>query len=183
MKTFVVIYDTFAHFEVILASYLLKTKGEIITVGINEDMVTSWEGYKIIPDTTIDKVVLDEVDVFIVPGGDPSKLFECSDFYTLINELSKNNKVIGGICSGTIHLAKANVLNGRKYTTSLDVNEYKEFCSSGYIDKNVVVEDNIITAKATGYVDFAIEIGKMMDIYEDENDLKETIKFFKEFKS
>lgn len=183
MKTYVLIYEDFAHFEVILASYLLKTKGEIITVGINKDVVISTEGYKIVPDIIIDNVVINDVDVLIIPGGDPNKLYEYDGVYKLISKIYEKNKIIGAVCVGPIHLAKASVLNGKKYTTSLDVSEYNEFDSSKYVDENVVVDGNIITAKASGYVDFAIEMGKVMDIYEDENDLMETIQFFKYFKS
>jgi hypothetical protein len=48
---------------------------------------------------------------------------------------------------------------------------------------NVIRDGNILTAKPNGYVDFALELGRMMDIYQDEADLQETIDFFKYFKS
>lgn len=50
------------------------------------------------------------------------------------------------------------------------------------INSNVVRDGNIITAKPNGYVDFAIEIGRALDIYEDEDDLNETIEFFRHFR-
>lgn len=46
----------------------------------------------------------------------------------------------------------------------------------------MTIEGNLITAKANKYVDFAIELGKVMDIYRDKEDLEETIQYFKLFK-
>ena len=183
MKTYILVYKGFAHFEVILASYFLKTKGDIITVGLNMETIKSMEGYNITPDITLDEFSTNDCDVFIVPGGDPINLEGCKKLYDILFELNNKDCVIGAICGGPVHLARANILNGRKYTTSLALDEYKEFDCNGYENTNVVVDRNIITAKATGYVDFAIDLGKMANIYEDEADLLETIDFFKFFKS
>ena len=39
----------------------------------------------------------------------------------------------------------------------------------------------ITTSRANGYVDFAIEVAKQMELFEDEADLQETIAFWREF--
>lgn len=46
-------------------------------------------------------------------------------------------------------------------------------------DVDISVEKNIITARANFYVDFAIEVAKKLNLFEDENDLQETIDFWK----
>ncbi|WP_175406469.1 hypothetical protein [Bacillus sp. FJAT-27264] len=46
-----------------------------------------------------------------------------------------------------------------------------------------MVDRNIVTALPNGYVDFALELGKLMNIYKDKADYQETIEFFKYFKS
>jgi len=48
-------------------------------------------------------------------------------------------------------------------------------------DLDVAVADQVITARANGYVDFAIEVAKKLDLFEDEDDLKETIAFWRNF--
>lgn len=183
MKTYILVYKEFAHFEVILASYFLKTKGDIITVGLNKEPIKSIEGFNIIPDITLDEFSTEDCDIFIVPGGDPNNLEGCKKLYEILFELNNKECIIGAICGGPVHLARANILRDRKYTTSLGIDEYKEFESNGYENTNVVVDKNLITAKASGYVDFAIDLGKLANIYEDEGDLAETIDFFKFFKS
>lgn len=125
---------------------------------------------------------VEDVDLFIISGGDPDKLIGNEEFYKLLTNLNDAKKKIGAICSGAVHLAKSGILNGKKFTTSVSLDEYKYFNKTDYQNDNIVVADNIITAKANGYVDFAIELGTIMNIYKDEADLKETIDFFKNFK-
>lgn len=182
MKTYIIIYEGFAHFEVMLASYFLKTQGDIITIGINEKPVISCEGYKIIPDITIGEVKADDLDVLIIPGGDPDEISHSNQLYNVLREVNEQEKVIGGICSGVYHLAKAGILEDKDYTSTLDINELSRVEPSRFKNENYVVDGNIITAKANGYVDFGIELGRIMDIYQDGDDLKETIDFFKFFK-
>ena len=180
-STYVFIYDTFAQFEVVLANYFLKHKGKVITFGIDNDKVTSHEEFITVPHKSIDEIDVDDIDLLIIPGGDPSKVKEKEKLYNLIKEVNKKDKLIGAICAAPVHLAKAGILNNRKYTTTLDINSIKEFNIENFVDENVVVDEKLITAKASGYVDFAIELGKQVEVFEDENDLDETIRFFKYF--
>jgi len=181
LNIYVLIFEGFAQFEVVLANYFLKTKGSIITVGINNKSVTSGEGFITLPHTTIDEVSPEDVDLFIVPGGDPDTLPNEESFYSFLNKLSDKNKKIGAICSGAIHLAKSGILYNKKFTTTVSLDDYECFNKNNFKNRNVVIDGNIITAKANGYVDFALELGTMMDIYEDENDYQETVEYFKKF--
>ena len=69
------------------------------------------------------------------------------------------------ICAAPVHLAKADILEGKKYTTTLPVHQFKEFEESNYQDEVVVIDINNITAKGCGYVEFAMELSKKMDIF------------------
>jgi len=180
-STYVFIYDSFAQFEVILANYFLKHKGEVITFGIDNDKVTSHEEFITVPHKSIDDINVDDIDLLIIPGVDPSKVNEKEKLYSLIKEVNKKDKFIGAICAAPVHLAKTSILSNRKYTTTLDINSIEEFNVENFVDKNVVIDKNIITAKASGYVDFALELGKKVEVFEDEEDLNETIRFFKYF--
>lgn len=44
-----------------------------------------------------------------------------------------------------------------------------------------MIDGNIVTAKACGYVDMALELGKIFKIYEDEADYRETVDYYKKF--
>lgn len=179
MKTYILIYETFAQFEVVLTNYFMKTKSEIVTVGIDKKEVNSWEGFKTIPHLTIEEVDINDVDLFVLPGGEPDKLFGIDQLYVLLNKLYQNDKVLAAICAAPVHFAKAGILDNHNYTTTLPLNEFKSFNKEKFVDQNVVVDNNIITAKAAGYVDFALEVGKKMNIFKDKADYQETVDFFK----
>mgnify|MGYP006281510129 CR=1 FL=1 len=183
MKTYVLVYEGFVQFEVVLTNCFMQSVSDIITVGIDKETVISHEGFKTVPHITLDEVNIDDVDLFVIPGGEPEQLFGVDGLYNLIRNLDKEGKVIGGICASPIHLAKAGVLENREFTTTLPVEEFNVFDGCNYVDDDlVIIDDNIITAKARGYVDFALEIGRVMNIYKDEADYKETINYFKYYK-
>lgn len=121
MKAYVIVYDGFNEFEIILANYFIKTKGEIISVSLNKnsDIVTSFEGFQIKPHTTIAQINLADIDLLIIPGGDPDELLECRELKEILIELNKRGTFLAAICSGTLHLANSKILDNKKYTSSM----------------------------------------------------------------
>lgn len=182
MNTYIFIYDDFANFEVALSALFMKAKGEIITVALEKREYVSEEGFKFLPHKILKNVKPEDIDLFIIPGGNYNSIYGNKKIYEFITKLYELNKCIAAICSGTIQIAKAGILDGKKFTTSMPIDEHSEFKKGIFLDENVVVDEKIITAKGNGYVDFAIEIGKVMDIYEDKDDLRETENYFKYFK-
>lgn len=182
MKAHVFIYDGFTEFEIILANYFIKTKGEIVSVGMNDKMITSFEGFQIKPNISINDLNLSDVEILIIPGGNPDEVFKCTKLREILIELNGRKTPIASICSGTIHLANTHILDNKKYTSSFNLQEISPLSNAILINSNVVRDENIITARPHGYVDFAIEIAKTLNIFEDGNDLNETIKNFKYFK-
>jgi len=87
---------------------------------------------------------------------------------TYLKELKENNILIAGICAGVDLLDDAGILKGLKSTHSTD--------------DDIVNDDNVITARANSYVDFAIEVAKELELFECKEYLKETIYFWKNFK-
>ncbi|WP_427180151.1 DJ-1/PfpI family protein [Paenibacillus sp. TC-CSREp1] len=170
MNTHVLIYDGYVSFEVMLAMYLMKTKGEIITVGISSDPVKSYEGLMVTPEQSLDEVNDGDIEAFIIPGGDISEIRQNEKLVLLLQKLNTDHKYIGAICSGVDLIKQAGLLEGKKYTSN-DASRTATY----------EVHDNLITAKANGYVDFAIALGQMRGIYSDEADYEETIRFFKYF--
>jgi putative intracellular protease/amidase len=90
MKTYILIYEGFVQFEVIFASYFQKTKGEIITIGFSNDNVSSFEGFITSPHLTIDEIDINDVDIFIIPGGNPEKA-KSSKLDDLLKDLNNKN--------------------------------------------------------------------------------------------
>lgn len=172
MNTYVVIYDGYVSFEVMLAMYLMKTKGEIITLGMTSDAVKSYEGLIVTPHQSIHEIDHRDIEVLIIPGGDISELQHNTQLITLLQKLEADRKYVGAICSGVDLLHEAGILEGKQYTSN-DASRSETY----------KVHGNIITAKANGYVDFAIALGQMTGIYADAADYEETVRFFKYFEN
>jgi len=169
MHTHVLIYNGYVSFEIMLATYLMKTKGDIVTVGLSREPVRSYEDFVVMPSISLEEINAAEIRLLIIPGGDTSALLEHTQLATLVQELDAQEKFIAAICSATDLLQHYGVLEDRHVVTN----------ASTHIDDLVRVDRNLITARANGYADFAIELGRMLNIYKDEPDLEETIQYFK----
>lgn len=182
MKTFVLVYESFVQFEVILTCLFMRTKGDIVTVGIDGEHVTSQEGFMVKPHIRLSDMNPDEVDLFVIPGGEHVNIYGNPLLTKTLRVLNQKGKVIAAICSGPVHLAKAGILDGKKYT-SYNLPERKDdFKRAEYMDANLVVDGNIVTAKAVGYADMALELGKIMGIYKDKADYRETVEVYRNYK-
>ena len=122
------------------------------------------EGYSVDVDLSIEDININDVNSLIITGGDISSVNN-EKVHNLIISLANRDVTISAICAGVDVLDGAGVLRGVKSTHS--------------VDADIVIDKNIITAHANFYVDFAIEVAKKLDLFEDEKDLKETIDFWK----
>ncbi len=179
MKAHILVYPGYVNFEVVLAAYFFKSVGEVEIVGLSKEIVESAEGFPTKPHRQLSELTPDEVEAFIVPGGDPAVLEDHFELYDFLRVLEKRGCCIGAICAAPIHLARAGILDNRKYTASLPAEEMAGFTSGDYQDALAVADRGVVTAKPEGYVDFALALGKVMKIYKDEADYQETVEFFK----
>jgi putative intracellular protease/amidase len=147
-----------------LALYLAKN--ELVA-----NKVTSLEGFQVSPHTTVDQVDIDTVDLFVIPGGNTPSVLGHNSIVELIQSMNQKRKVIGAICHGPVLLAEAGVLENKKYTSNVTENEssYKLFQKEYFVDTDIVKDGNIITAKGNAYVEFAMEIGKVLNAFDDKS--------------
>lgn len=169
MKDVVLLFDTSCIYEIVILNYFMKfTNCDVEFCSLEKDMVEAMEGYCIQTTKKLYEINLDEVRSFIIPGGKVDCI-QTEFVHDTLRKLKEQNVLIAGICAGVDVLEEAGILRGIHST-----HETKE---------NVVVDGNVITSRANGYVDFAIEVAKKLDLFENEADLKETIDFWKEYKS
>lgn len=165
MKDIVLLFDTACIYEIVILNYFLKFTGsETVFCSLHKKSITSMEGYSLRIDTELSEIAVKEVRSMIIPGGDISSLKK-EEIYRFLRGLKADGKVIAGICAGVDILEEAGVLKGVQSTHSTDL--------------DVARDQHIITARANAYVDFAIETGKELALFEDDEDLQETIEFWK----
>jgi putative intracellular protease/amidase len=90
---------------------------DIVTVAAGIDPVASRHGQKLVPDITM--ADSRNYDFLFIPGGD-SALQECTSpgYLEWIRDVSENAERVMAVCTGTIVLGMAGVLDGRKATTN-----------------------------------------------------------------
>lgn len=165
MKNIFLVYDNCCFFEIVILSYFMKFTGqETVLCSLDGKAINCMEGYLVNVDTALKDIDINNVKCLTITGGDISAINN-KDVHDFIKILVDKGAIISAICAGVDLLDDSGILNGIKSTHSEDT--------------DVSNDKNIITARANAYVDFAIEVAKKLDLFEDENDLQETIDFWK----
>ncbi|GMQ60746.1 type 1 glutamine amidotransferase family protein [Vallitalea sediminicola] len=180
-KILVYIYEGMADFEISLLIHLLGVDcgKELVVVSNSLKTIQNKAGISFNPSKKLNQVIDEEVEGIIIPGGWLENLDE--DLIRLIKKLNENNKLVAAICAAPWILAKAGVLNNRKYTTTIEKWDKKyielfrtddPFPWEGYMNERVVRDGNVITAKGLAFVDFAVEVCDYLNLFEDEIEKK-----------
>ena len=165
MNTYLYLYENSVLFEVVVAAYLMHTAGNVYILTDSDKAVTTYEGFSINPTQAFASVAPDDVDLFILTGGDYQNIQKPEPLHQLLLQLHARKKTIAAICSGQTLLQELDILQG----TSPSPNP-------------VTTHNHLILSDGNTYIDFAIEIGKHFHIYQNKDDLDETINYFKFFK-
>ncbi len=167
------ISENMADFEITLVLHKLKQIGarDIVAVGDTFGSFTSESGLRYLPDTTLAQAFnLEDVEGLIIPGGPIQP--QQPVLTDLIRRLDVEKKLLAAICNGPQYLAYAGILTHRKFTTSCSPAAIAElgiidpFPRQNYLDRRVVRDGHVITAKGRAFVDFAFEIFAYLGIYQ-----------------
>lgn len=148
--------------EAITIVDLLRRAGiSVVTAGLDDRPVTASRGTTLIPDTTLDKVEIDALDMIALPGGLPGADHLNSDarIHSTLKLLSEKSRLVAAICAAPKVLLTAGLLDGKRatcYPGSLD----RLDCSNINLTGNaVVVDGNVITSRGPGTaMDFALTL-------------------------
>lgn len=164
MNVFLV-YDDCCIYEIVILNYFMKFTGQDIKLcSPDGKAIRCMEGYSVNVDLSLGEVETEDVNCLVIPGGKIAAI-NTAEVHSLIQKMKKKDAVLAAICAGVDVLDEAGVLREIKSTHSEDL--------------DVCRDQKVITARANAYVDFAIEVAKELDLFEDQQDLKETIDFWK----
>ena len=165
MKDVFLVYNTSCFYEIVILNYFMSvTNCDMLFCSLDGNAIKTTEGFSVNVDMTLENLDKEQIRSFVIPGGDIS-IIDNEDFREFLKDLKKRDTLIAGICAGVDVLENAEILC-----------EVKSIHS---IDEDCVSDKNVITARANAYVDFAIEVAKKLDLFESEEDLQETINFWK----
>ncbi|MEQ8167906.1 MAG: DJ-1/PfpI family protein [Candidatus Eremiobacterota bacterium] len=164
-KAYVLIFDGYADWEVgyILPELRRICKIDVVTAGFTDKTVVSMGGLHVIPDTVLSKVNMEDILVFILPGGHMWEVdYPVTETEEFLHRLEKAKIPVAAICAATTVLARAGLVHNRKHTSnslkylSKMVPSYSD--SDFYIDSLAAGDDHIITASGLGAIEFTMEI-------------------------
>ena len=165
MKTIVLLYNTSCIYEIVILNYFLKYSGiDAEFVSPDGNPITAMEGYSIQVSDKLTAIDAGSIDLMIIPGGSIEEI-DVPTVWKYLQEVNHHNGLIAAICAGVDVLEHAGILDGIISTHSSEL--------------DVAVDGNIITSRANGYVDFAIEAARKLGLFKDEQDLQESIAFWR----
>lgn len=89
-----------------------------------------------------------DYDAILVPGGwAPDKLRRYPEVLTFINEMDDAKKPIGQICHAGWVLISANILQGKKVTSTPGIKDDMINAGATWLDEPVVVDGHIISSR------------------------------------
>ena len=155
------------------------------TVSIDKKSLTATGGLKIIADYTFNN--FPKIDILIVPGGYGTRtLLNNESLLKWIKAVSSKANITASVCTGSLLLAKAGLLEGKRATTHWGAIEALKSISKDIqvITERRVVNDEIITsAGVSSGIDMAFMIVENLYGEEVSSDTAKYIEFHRSKKN
>lgn len=156
----VLLADGFEEIEALTPVDMLRRAGlDVKTVGMNGKVVVGSHKIPVICDALPNEVELNKVNLVIFPGGMPGSLNLDSAPFTdeIIAAVNKNGGRIAAICAAPLVLGRRGLLEGKNAVCYPGFE--KELTGARIVNKSVVTDGNITTAKGMGVaLEFAEEL-------------------------
>ena len=172
-KAYFLVFDGLADWELAhaLCEINKSAKFEVISVGFSKEPIITMGGLKLIPDIMLDDVAPAEACIFMLPGGDMWESESHENLEALLRQLHVENIPIGAICGATLEIVRAGLTHCIRHTSNSKnylmemIKDYSD--NDFYIDELAVTDKKIITASGLGCVEFAREVIKELNLYND----------------
>ncbi|KAB1440975.1 DJ-1 family glyoxalase III [Candidatus Galacturonibacter soehngenii] len=160
-KVGIFLADGFEEIEgLTVVDLLRRAEIEIDMISITKKReVTGAHQIVVLADKLFEEVSFETYDMLVLPGGMPGtkNLGACEGLVTLLKQFAKEKKNISAICAAPSVLGDNEILKGKH---AICYPGFEERLKGAVIEeKNVVVDENIITSKGMGTaIDFGLAI-------------------------
>ena len=90
----------------------------------------------------------DDYDGLLVPGGwAPDKLRRFPEVLNIVKKMNADNKAIGEICHAGWVLISADILRGKKVTSTPGIKDDMSNAGGIWVDEETVVDGNIVSGR------------------------------------
>ena len=139
---------------------LLRRAGiDVVSAGLDDQPVRASRGTVLVPDTTMDKVMAQDFDMLVLPGGLPGAdhLRDDARVQTKLRQMAQQDKYTAAICAAPKALASAGLLDGRRATSYPGALEGSPAEDLTYLNDPVVIDGKVVTSRGPGTaMDFAL---------------------------
>lgn len=184
-KIFIYLFDGYSDWEIAyLAPELNKSKNhDLIYVSESGNSVKSMGGLQVKPNCSLNAINIEEVELLILPGGEVWEKENPVGIQKFLKIVYNSKKSIAAICAATTFLGKSGMLDDLMHTSN-DLNYLKEIAreykGENYYQNTLAITDkNIITANGIAPIEFAVEVFRKVNLYDD----KTIEKWFQLFKN
>jgi putative intracellular protease/amidase len=155
----IVIFRGFAGLDVVGPHEVLaRTGAHMLLIARTTEPVTSHDKLVVIPDVDFDHAPA--LDVLVVPGG-PGQTPAMDDpvLIGFVRERAATARYVLGVCTGTLLLAQAGVVTGRRATTHWLAQDELARLGAQAVPERVVWSDHIVTgAGVSAGIDAALAL-------------------------
>ena len=147
MKALMISADRFEDTELLVPLYRLQEERIAVDIAaLQEGPITGLHGYRVAANRALENVDPAAYDLLLLPGGKaPAALREHAAALALAGHFFEERKPVAAICHGPQILAAADVLQGMQVTCVASVAAEVEAAGADYVDREVVVDANLIT--------------------------------------
>lgn len=165
-KALVFLATGFEEIETVTVVDVLRRADINVTVaGLTSAVIEGKHEMKVIPDKSIDEVLVEDFDAIIVPGGNPGykNLRKDPRVITMVKKAAASNKILAAICAGPTVLSDAGVLEGKECTIYPGMEEELEAGGGKPKQDMVVVDGNIITSRGPATaLPFSLKLAELL---------------------
>ncbi len=112
------------------------------------DITEERPGYKLAADIAFKDVAVADYAGMVISGGRaPEYLRDDADLIRITKEFFAANKPVASVCHGIEIVAAADVIRGKEVTTVAKCRLDCEFSGGKYVNREVVVSGNLVTAR------------------------------------
>lgn len=140
------------------------------TVGCSKNPIKTMGGLTIVPDCTVDDIIVSEAGVLLLPGAETWSDPKHGEVIEKAGAFLSSGALVCAICGATAALARFGLLD--KYLHTSNAPGFLEMVSPGYkgqsfyVDETSVADKNLITASSGGALLWAKQIIEHLGVFE-----------------